>query len=176
MPVDEATQSEFAAGSPQAIRTVYAAYNKQVLTVTMSMLGNRALAEEAVQQTFLNAWRRAGSYDPTRSLGPWLYSIARRASVDVYRKEHRYRKVNADHDMADEQGPMMEGTWEAWQLRTALERLRPEDRDTLRAVYFDDLSHEETARRLGIALGTVKSRVHRAQKRLAELLTHLDRR
>ncbi len=64
MPVDEATQSEFAAGSPQAIRTVYAAYNKQVLTVTMSMLGNRALAKEAVQQTFLNAWRRAGPYDP----------------------------------------------------------------------------------------------------------------
>ena len=67
----------------------------------------------------------------------------------------------------------MEATWDAWQLRTALEQLRPEDRDTLRAVYFEGLSHEETAARLGIARGTVKSRVHRAQNRLAETLAHL---
>ena len=175
MAIDQATQNDFAAGSADAIRTIYAEFNKQVFTVTMSMLGNRTLAEEAVQQTFLNAWRRAATYDPSRALAPWLYAIARRASIDVYRRERRHYSVDADRDIADDEGPVLERTWEAWQLRTALEQLRPEDRDTLRAVYFEDLSHEETARRLGVALGTVKSRVHRAQQRLADLLAHLDR-
>ncbi len=173
MTVDRATLDEFVAGSSDAIRAIYVAFNKQVFTVTMSMLGNRALAEEAVQQTFLNAWRKRDSFDASRSLAPWLYSIARRASIDLYRRErrHEHAETQADHP-ADE--VRLEGTWEAWQLRTALEQLRPEDRDTLRAVYFEGLSHDETARRLDIAVGTVKSRVHRAQQRLAELLSHLD--
>lgn len=175
MALDQSTLDDFVTGSPQAIQVIYAAFNKQVFTVTMSMLGNRALAEEALQQTFLNAWRRSASFDSSRSIGPWLYSIARRASIDVHRREKRHDHIEARVDVAQDAGPAIEGTWDAWQLRQALERLRPEDRATLRAVYFDDLSHEEAAKRLGIALGTVKSRVHRAQKRLADLLSHLER-
>lgn len=174
MTVDRATLDEFVAGSSDAIRAIYVAFNKQVFTVTMSMLGNRALAEEALQQTFLNAWRKRATFDTSRAIAPWLYAIARRASIDLYRRErrHEHSETQVDHP-ADE--VRLEGTWEAWQLRTALERLRVEDRDTLRAVYFDGLSHEETATRLDIAVGTVKSRVHRAQQRLAELLAHLER-
>lgn len=174
MSVDQATQRAFASGSPEAVPAVYAAFRKQVFTVTMSMLGNRSLAEEATQQTFLNAWRRADSYDPSRALAPWLYSIARRASIDLYRRERRHDHVAPEADPVDENAPQFERTWEAWQLRTALEQLRTEDRDTLRAVYFEDLSHEQAAARLGVAVGTVKSRVHRAQQRLADLLAHLE--
>ena len=172
MALDRATLDEFVAGSPHAIRAVYAAFNKQVFTVTMSMLGNRALAEEATQQTFIKAWRRAETFDPTRPIGAWLYSIARRASIDVYRRERRHDHVEAQTDQAAEE-PSFEHTWDAWQLRTALEGLRQEDRETLRAVYFEGLSHDQAAKRLGIARGTVKSRVHRAQVRLADALAHL---
>jgi RNA polymerase sigma-70 factor (ECF subfamily) len=76
MAIDQPTKTAFAAGSPDALPTIYAAFGKQVFTVTMSMLGNRTLAEESVQQTFLNTWRHAGSFDPTRPIAPWLYSIA----------------------------------------------------------------------------------------------------
>ena len=172
MALDRATLDEFVAGSPDAVRAVYAAFNKQVFTVTMSMLGSRSLAEEAMQQTFVNAWRRSETYDPTRPIASWLYAIARRASIDLYRRERRHDHAEAQTDHAGEEMPM-EATWDAWQLRTALEQLRPEDRDTLKAVYFEGLSHEEAATRLRIARGTVKSRVHRAQARLAEILAHL---
>jgi RNA polymerase sigma-70 factor (ECF subfamily) len=84
MAMDQTTLHAFASGSSAAVRVVYAEYNTQVFTVTMSMLGNRALAEEALQQTFLNAWRRASSFDPSRSIAPWLYAIARRASIDIH--------------------------------------------------------------------------------------------
>ncbi len=141
--------------------------------MTMSMLGNRSLAEEAMQQTFVNAWRRSETYDPTRPIASWLYAIARRASIDLYRRERRHDHAEAHPDQAGEEMPM-EATWDAWQLRTALDQLRSEDRETLKAVYFEGLSHEETANRLGIARGTVKSRVHRAQSRLAGVLAHLQ--
>lgn len=174
MALDQTTLDDFVAGSPQAIRVIYAAFNKQVFTVTMSMLGNRALAEEALQQTFLNAWRRSASFDSSRSIAPWLYAIARRASIDVYRRERRHDHLQAKEDMPQDGGPTIESTWDAWQLRTALDRLRPEDRETLMAVYFEDLGHKQAAEKLGVALGTVKSRVHRAHKRLAELLAHME--
>ena len=172
--IDQSILDEFAQGSPEAIRVIYAAFNKQVFTVTMSMLGNRALAEDALQQTFLNAWRRSSSFDPRRPLAPWLYSIARRASIDVHRRERRHDHLENDRDRATGEELTFDGAWEAWQLRTALERLRAEDRDTLRAVYFEGLSHEQAAERLGVAVGTVKSRVHRSQVRLSEMLAHLE--
>ena len=175
MPIEQKTLDAFVSGSPQAIRLIFAEYNKQVFTVTMSMLGNRALAEEALQQTFLNAWRRCSSFDASRSIAPWLYAIARRASIDLHRREKRHDHLQAEEEIAQDSESALEGTWEAWQLREAIDQLRVEDRDTLRAVYFEDLSHEDAATKLGIAVGTVKSRVNRAQKRLSEILAYMNR-
>lgn len=163
----------FNAGDPEAVRELYSRYGRAVFTVSFGALGDRGLAEEAVQQTFLQAWRGAGGFDPNRDPAPWLYAIARRVAVDVYRRERRHQ----DHEGSDAEvavlSPSFEGTWEAWEVRSALDELTDDERAIMRATHYLGLTHEETAERLGIPVGTVKSRSYRAHKRMASLLAHL---
>jgi RNA polymerase sigma-70 factor, ECF subfamily len=63
--------------------------------------------------------------------------------------------------------------WEAWEVRSALDRLTEDERSIVHATHYRGLTHEQTAEELGIPIGTVKSRSHRAHKRLAVLLAHL---
>ena len=79
----------FRSGDPDGIRAVYRAYGSLVFAVAMRTLGSRELAEEASQQTFMNAWRAASTFDIGREPGPWLATIARRCAIDVHRREAR---------------------------------------------------------------------------------------
>jgi RNA polymerase sigma-70 factor (ECF subfamily) len=88
---DAQLAAQFAAGDPDAVRAVYQTYGRLVYSVAFKVLGDVGLAEDATQQTFVQAWRAAASYDPTRALGPWLASIARRAAIDVYRRTRRHQ-------------------------------------------------------------------------------------
>src|ERR1700733_4193530 len=81
--------AKFAAGDPDSVRVVYQRYARLVYAVAFKLLGERGLAEEATQQTFLSAWRAAASFDVSRELGPWLATIARRAAIDIHRREVR---------------------------------------------------------------------------------------
>ena len=173
-PLSSRTLRRFAAGDAEAVRELYDRYAKAVFTVTYSALRDRSLAEEAVQATFLQAWRASSRFETERDPGPWLYAIARRAAVDVYRRERRHQGREAfDTDMAV-LPETFEQTWEAWQIRLAIGEMPADQRDVIEATYFLGLSHAEAATKLGIALGTVKSRSHRAHQRLATLLAHLD--
>jgi RNA polymerase sigma-70 factor (ECF subfamily) len=166
----------FASGDPEAVRELYATYGKAVYTVASSSLRDRGLAEEAVQLTFLQAWRSARSFDPERDPAPWLYAIARRTAVDVYRRERRHlgrQSLDTAADMAV-LPESFERTWEAWQIRLALEQMPAAQRQIVEALHFVGLTHEEAARQLGLPIGTVKSRSHRAHRRLATLLDHLN--
>lgn len=162
----------FRDGDPEAVRDVYDHYHRPVFTVAYRALGNRSLAEEAVQQTFLQAWRASPRFDPDRDPGPWLYAIARRVAVDLYRRERRHESDRDEPEVAV-LPETFEGTWEAWEVRSALDRIPDDERHILLATHFLGLTHDETAERLGIPVGTVKSRSHRAHRRLAELLAHL---
>lgn len=163
----------FRAGDPDAVRRLYQLYGRAVFTVCLRALGDRQLAEEAVQQTFLQAWRAAERFDPGRDPAPWLYAIARRAAVDLYRRERRHRQDRVEEPEIVALPPSFEGLWEAWEVRAAVDKLSDEEREVIRATHFLGLTHEETAEHLGIPLGTVKSRSHRAHKRLAGLLGHV---
>jgi RNA polymerase sigma-70 factor, ECF subfamily len=173
-PLDTKTVARFAAGEEQAVREVYRAFSRPVFTVAMGALGDRSLAEEAVQQTFLQAWRAAARVDPERDLGPWLYAIARRVAVDLYRRERRHQRTDTEEPEIAVIPESFEGTWRAWEVRAALDQMPVEERDVVRAVHFHGLTHDETAEALGIPVGTVKSRSHRAHRRLADLLAHLE--
>ena len=88
--VTRKVRTRFRDGDPDAVRVVFRAYGRLVYAVAYRVLGNRGLAEEATQQTFVKAWRAAGSLDESRDMGPWLATIARRVAIDVYRSEaHR---------------------------------------------------------------------------------------
>jgi RNA polymerase sigma factor (sigma-70 family) len=161
----------FRAGDPSAVTELYALYGRSVFAVGYRALHDRGLAEETVQQTFLQAWRAAGRFDPRLDPGPWLYAIARRVAVDLHRRERRHDSEQRYEPEVAVLSPSFEGVWEAWQVRTALEKMPVDERAVLRSTYFVGLTHEETADRLGIPLGTVKSRSHRAHQRLAQLLS-----
>lgn len=176
--IDARLRARFRDGDPDAVRAVYAAYGRLVYSVAHSVLGERGLSEEATQQTFLNAWRAAASVDPERELGPWLATIAKRVSLDVYRREMRraarpLEVVPADDPALVSPAFAVEDACDVWEVRQAVSLLPEDERDVVRAQHFEGLTHEQIATRLGIPMGTVKSRSYRAHRRLASALRHL---
>ncbi len=167
--------SRFRAGDEAAIRTLYRRHGGAVFTVARSVTGNRELADEVVQQTFTKAWQAAARFDPAKPIAPWLYAIARRTAIDVLR--HERRPTTGGHAAETDPGvpgPSFDRTWEIHEVRTAIDDLPPEEREVVRLSHLIGLSHPEIAERLGIPIGTVKSRSARAHRRLAAALRHLS--
>jgi RNA polymerase sigma factor (sigma-70 family) len=170
---DTELNERFRLGDEAAVRAVYQRYGGAMFAVAMSMLSDRELAAECVQQAFVRAWRASKSFDPGRQLRPWLATITRRVAVDIYRREARTRsEPRADVD--DTVVPIaFERTWEAFEVRAALDQLPDDEREIMRLAHFDGLTHSEIADKLRVPVGTVKSRSFRAHRRLAGLLSHL---
>lgn len=171
----EDLRTRFVAGDSQAIREVIAEFGGPVRTVARSMTAEPELVAEIVQQTFIKAWKASSSFDPDRNLAPWLYSIARRTAIDVLRRERR--PTMGDHEPETDVAVMsvsFESTWERYEVRRALDQLSPEEREVIRLSHLVGVPHAEIAERLGLPIGTVKSRSNRAMKRLAVALGHLD--
>ncbi len=168
--------TRFAAGDPDSIRAVYQSCGRLVYSVAYKVLGDAALAEDASQQTFVQAWRGAATYDPSRPLGAWLAGIARRAAIDVYRRERRHRRDDegdAPESALITMPPSVEQIYDVWQVRQAVDGLSDQDREVIKLQHYAELTHSEIAERLEIPVGTVKSRSFRAHRRLAGLLGHL---
>ena len=169
----------FAAGEPDSVGDAYRAYGRLVYAVAYRVLGDASLAEDATQQTFVQAWQNASTFDPSRALGPWLATIAGRVAIDTYRRNRRHRQARNvdDLDINDPAlaslPPSAEGIYDAWQVRRALDTLPDHDRELIRLQHYRELTHTEIAEHLAIPVGTVKSRSFRAHRRLAGLLGHL---
>ena len=164
----------FVARDEGAIREIYRRYGGAVFGIAMKVLRDRGHAEEAAQQTFVKAWQAADRVDPNRDIGPWLYTIARRVAIDVYRRERRHATVELEDREIAVLPPSIEAAWEEWQVRLAIEGLPSDERDILKHMYFLGYTQEETAQRLDVPVGTVKSRSYRAHRRLAKSLEHLQ--
>jgi RNA polymerase sigma-70 factor (ECF subfamily) len=174
---DRELAQRFASGHPGAVRELYARYAGPVFTAALSRLSDRRLAEEAVQDVFVKAWRAASTFDVRRDLSPWLYEIARRSAADIARRESRRPvTIGLEHiraAAADEVETLVD-LWDAWQVRAALCDLPSDERELVRLTHYVGLTQPEIAERLGIPVGTVKSRTHRAHRRLAQRLAHLQ--
>lgn len=176
--MDPEALASFAAGDPDAVRVVYGAYGRLVYAVAFRLLGDRGLAEEATQQAFVQAWRASGSYDPAREMGSWLATIARRAAIDIHRREARRSHGSLDDvNPADPAlvtlPPSADRVYDVWEVRRALDALDPDDAELVRLQHFDGFTQAQIAERLGVPLGTVKSRSFRVHRRLAGMLGHL---
>ncbi|MEM9608631.1 MAG: sigma-70 family RNA polymerase sigma factor [Actinomycetota bacterium] len=169
------------AEDPTVITDLYAVYAGRILAVALRIVGDRGSAEDVVQETFLRAWRRSADFDPTRELEPWLFRIAQNAALDVVRtRNRRPRSGLADPELAlrrvvdrhREHCPerSVHDSWEVWRVRAAIDQLPDIERDVVRLQHLDGFTHREIAGRLGVSLGTVKSRSHRAYRRLADAL------
>jgi RNA polymerase sigma factor (sigma-70 family) len=175
---DRDLRARFRQGDPDAVREVYRSHGRLVYAVAYRVLGDRGLAEEATQQTFVKAWRAAQSFDERRELGPWLATIARRVAIDLYRREaHRSAdpidSVPAGDPALVAAPQSAEAIYDVWEVRQAVADLPADEQEVVRLQHLDGFTHTQIAERLGVAVGTVKSRSFRAHKRLAALLGHL---
>ena len=164
----------FSRGDEDAVRAVYRRYSGAVATVARAVVSEPELVEEIVQQTFLNAWRAAATFDESREFAPWLYAIARRAAIDVARRERK--PTTGDHEQEVDVAVMpvpFEQAFEAAEVRAAVDQLPQEERAVVCLAHEHGFTHPEIANMLGVPIGTVKSRSARAYRRLAAALGHL---
>lgn len=132
---------------------------------------DQASVEDTVQETFVNIWRKAHLYDPAKaSAATWIYAIARNARIDMLRKGARPMFDYEDPALAPEATPTpyQELTLadETVRLEKAMAALPPEQREVLRLAFMADMPHAEVAARLNLPLGTVKSRIRLALRRI----------
>lgn len=170
--MDREVLERFRGGDEAAVKAVYERFRGPVFAISMSILHDHGLAADATQQTFIKAWQAATTYDADRELGPWIYAIARRTAIDIYRKSSR--SVASDEVDIASLPPSLDTIWEVFEVRSAVDRLPDEERQVIKLSHFDGLTHVEIAEHMGIPVGTVKSRSHRAHQRLLELLRHVE--
>ena len=175
---DEALVDGYADGERAAMRELIGRYHDELLNFLTRFLGSRAAAEDVFQETFLQIHVSAHTFDPTRRVKPWLFTIAANKARDYHRK-HSRRTVHslsaavggdgdapafvdlmaADIDMPDDAGDREELQT---QVRVAVDGLPSHLREILLLSYFQRMSYQQVADVLGIPLGTVKSRLHSA--------------
>jgi RNA polymerase sigma-70 factor (ECF subfamily) len=146
------------------LRAAYAAHGRELYGFALRSLGDTGLAEEAVQETFLRAWRHSDRFDPdVASLRTWLFAICRHVIVDLARRR-AVRPPLADIAAATDGPPdgadEVDRALVAWQVEEALRRIGDDHRRVLVEVYYRARPYAEVAGELGVPVGTVKSRVY----------------
>lgn len=163
-----------ASGDVDALRRLYREFERPLYTLGMRWLGESRLAEELVQEVTLRVWRRAGNFDPSRgAASSWIFGIARNVAVDLARARGR-DPIPVAEPRRDEPEPWDEDTaWQAWQVARALKSLPVEQRVLLELAYVRQYTHSEIADELGIPLGTVKTRLYMALRKVREHLVEI---
>jgi RNA polymerase sigma factor (sigma-70 family) len=163
-----------AAGDPAAVQDCITRYGGLVWALARRFLGNPADAEDAVQDVFIELWKNAARYDPSRSSEPtYITMIARRRLIDRKRKAGRAPAVQP---LADEppgappQTARVEIEDEAAQALAVLGELREDERLVIRLAVYQGLTHEEIATATGLPVGTVKTHIRRGLIRVRERL------
>ena len=128
-------------------------------------------ADEVVQEAFVNIWRKAYLFDPTKaSAGAWIFAIARNARIDLIRKENRPEADTTDpfFEQSEPENPfaVLETERKSKLIRECIKDLPAEQQQVLKLAFFEEKAHSEVAEQLGIPLGTVKSRIRLAFKRI----------
>jgi RNA polymerase sigma-70 factor (ECF subfamily) len=180
--------------TPRGFAAAYTAHAAELAGYCHRALGDRGLAEEVTQEVFVKAWRccarcdtarcdtarcgtahsdgrgaATGDLGTTRSLRTWLFAIARNAVIDAARRRGRRPPVHPDAERVTHQAEPSDPIARfdtAEQVHGGLARLSADHRAILTAIFIDELTYERAATRLGVPIGTVKSRVHYALRAL----------
>jgi RNA polymerase sigma factor (sigma-70 family) len=171
---DEELLEAIAAGDDGALGALYDRFGRVAYGVALRILRDRALAEDAVQEAFLAVWRSADSYRRERAKpSTWILTLVHRRAVDLVRREGRRRGEPLDEapEATDASVP------EEAELRSrraavqaALRQLPADQRQALELAYYGGYTQSELAERLGVPLGTIKSRMFAGLTRLRELV------
>ena len=162
-----------------ALGALYDRWNRSVFSLVMQILKDPDEAEDIVEETFWQVWRKAPSYEPSRgAVSTWVLTIARRKALDRLRARTRQREESLDansgflnlQSSAPDPSQLAEGTERRADLAAALDELPVEQRRVLELGYFSGLSQSEIANAIGEPLGTVKTRMRLAMQKLREPL------
>lgn len=165
-----------AAGDRRAFYEVYQRSAAKLYGICCRILGEGQDAEDALQEAYVNVWRRADRFDATRASPiTWLAAIARNAAIDRLRARgtRSFAPIDDAHDVADdapgaEQLMLAEGEGAA--LHRCLGELQPREAGFIRAAFLEGASYPDLAQRAGEPLGTVKSRIRRALLKLRDCM------
>ena len=178
----DALIARVASGDEIALGALYDATSRQVFGLGLRILGDRALAEEAVVDVFTQIWQKAARFDPSRgSALTWLLMMARSRAIDL----RRSRTAPAEREVCIEtlghfadpsSGPeeQSEESQRAERVRRALGRLPQDQRDVIEAAFMLGLTHSEIAAALGKPLGTIKTRIRLGLAALRSALVKED--
>ena len=182
---DEKLMIAHQAGDERAFPMLVARYRPNLHRYLQRFLGSAAAADDVFQETFLQIHLSAATFDVTRTLRPWLYTIASNKARDWYRHHKRRATLSLDKPMGhgeneftlldvvsstttDRPGDALSVREESAQVKKVVDALPELHREILLMAYFQRFSYQHIADMLSIPLGTVKSRLHSAVAHFAD--------
>ncbi|MCH7736885.1 MAG: sigma-70 family RNA polymerase sigma factor [Chloroflexi bacterium] len=164
-------------GNENALGALYDRYGKSAFSLSFRMLGNVQAAEDAVQEAFINIWRRSGSFSTARGTArTWIMAVVHHRSIDIGRK----RRGIAPRELPLELERLPEDPSDTWSevsnkmdgelLRRCLQQIPDNQREAIELAYFDGFTQREIAELRGIPLGTVKGRIRIGMAKLRGIL------
>ena len=170
-------------GDVVAFRTLYDKYSSAMLGLSYKIVGNRALAEDIVQETFWRIWQNAHQFDPSKGrFTSWMFGIGRNLSIDALRKNKRvtlqpvFDEQTQDEAMDSQTSENEDVADLAWakvrhrEIRSVMQHLPSEQMDVLIWIYFHGKTRREIAAEQNIPFGTINTRARLALKKLHALL------
>lgn len=163
-------------GSQAALAEVYQRSSAKLFGICLRILGDRAEAEDALQDIYLNVWRKAGTFDPARASPiTWLAALARNRSIDRRRARGSRDMAPVEDaaevaDTAPDALTLLSEAEDGVRISACLGELEDRQNRAIRAAFFDGLSYPELAERWAVPLGTMKSWIRRGLLRLKDCL------
>ena len=165
------------AGRTESFRWIVERYQRPVFQMVANLIGDRCAAEDIVQEVFVTVYLKLAGHDPMRSrFSTWLFVIARNKSINYLRRQRLRRKAPAQparstRDPSERlcQAEMIE------QLDTMLEQLPATQKRVFVLAEFEELPYDQIAQIECISLGTVRTRLHRAKKRIQKAFEELNK-
>jgi RNA polymerase sigma-70 factor (ECF subfamily) len=165
--------AQMAAGDVEApVAQLYRRYGKRLYRFGVQQLGNEGLAEEMVQETFVRLWRAAGRFDAEKSsVGTYLYVIARSVAADIRKRPSSRSLMPVDDVDLPPIPDDVDQILDSMVVREALDSLGRGHADVIRLAHEEGLTQPQIAERLGLPLGTVKTRTFHGLRALRAALT-----
>ena len=166
-----------AAGDETALAAFYDRYATPLFSLALKIVQNELEAEDVLQESFVNIWRKATNYKATLSAPfSWAVMIVRFKAIDRVRSRQKNRRIieratthgYAEAEIDDVSALEPELREKRAHVRRALELLAPESREALELAFFGGMTHDEIAKHLSLPLGTVKSRIRRALSQMRD--------
>jgi len=171
---DKALVQAIAAGDKRALKLLYVRHSGRVFRFIVRLVGNEATAEEVLNEVFLEAWRQAERFESRSQVSTWLMAMARFKAIGERRRRSELQlddKVAAViADPSDTPSIAMEKRQRGDILRSCVAKLTPTHREVINLIYYQGNKVEDVAQVTGIPVSTIKTRMHYARSRMAELL------